>query len=395
MSDRPAAARATLERLGLDVDALLAGAASADVVARLVAGPDGDAVLEALGDLPAAPVAKLLVELGPDAASRETRRALRRALYRLRQQGVPIPDAEPTASAPPAPRTEPDIEGLVSAVDGRGDRLLWLVRALDTGGWLLVAGQVNEPAGLRDGHAVEVGRKALRTARARLEKQSGLRLVPADWRIVDALLVEAHERAASTERTQDYLRVRPRLTRDPPAPPAEPASARATAPDGDEAATLLARSATLLDEPEFRTWWPSAEAMAPIVEEIATLRDSPLVVSPGAQEERLRAVLRRAATTLAPPPVFARRLAANAYILAETGRVPAARQALAVARALDERPNAAGDVPFVAAYVERAVGALLAAETARAEEEQRGSLVMTPAQFLKARASSHRERTRG
>jgi hypothetical protein len=132
----------------------------------------------------------------------------------------------------------------------------------------------------------------------------------------------------------------------------------------------------------------------PVVEEIGGLRESPIVVSPGAQEARLRDVLRQAAVSLLPPAIGARRLAAMAYVLAETGRAAAAGRALAVARLLRERPSAAPDIPFVATYVERAVGAVLAQATARREEEQRSSLVVTPAQFVKDRESARHGRTR-
>src|SRR5439155_1118508 len=127
-----------------------------------------------------------------------------------------------------------ELEGLVSAVDGRGDRILWLMRPLATG-TLLVAAQVNEPAGLRDLQVVDVGRKQLRTTRQRIESE-GLRLVAASWRVLDALLVEAQERAGTAEPGHDYLRVRPRLTTEPPAPPAEPVSSHAQPPGGAEEA---------------------------------------------------------------------------------------------------------------------------------------------------------------
>src|SRR5207247_881379 len=79
-----------------------------------------------------------------------------------------------------------------------------------------------------------------------------------------------------------------------------------------------------------------------------------------AEEERVREVLGRAARTLFPPAVLARRLAGTAYLLAETGRALAARRALAVALVLGARGADAMEIPLVAALVERAVGGLLA-----------------------------------
>src|SRR5262249_22757395 len=156
---------------------------------------------------------------------------------------------------------------------------------------------------------------------------------------VDALLVEAHERAGAPERTRDYLRVRPQLTADPPQPPAEPVSPHVEAPSATEAPTLAAAAAALLEQPEVGSWLPRAEALAPFAEEIAGPRASPLVLSQLQQQDRVLEVVRRAVRALYPAPVFARRLEATAYVLAETGRAAAARQALAVARLLRERPS--------------------------------------------------------
>jgi len=395
VSARGDEAAATLARLGLDPEAVRAGRVGADAVAPLLAGADGAALAAALGELPSPEVAALLVALEPRAAERAVRKGIRRALYRLRQRGVPVPEPPAPAGTPRTPAA-PEAEGFLSLFDGRGDRLIWIVRPLPSGGTFLVAAQVNEPEGLRDLSAGEASRKQIRAARQKLEADSDMRLVAADWRTLDALLVEAHARAGGgTVRERDYLRLRPRLTSEPPRPPAEPLSARVAAPGAEESAALASGSAALLEEPELRGWLPAPEAAAPFVEEIAGLRDSPLVLSRLAEEERVREVLGRAARTLFPPAVLARRLAGTAYLLAETGRALAARRALAVALVLGARGADAMKIPLVAALVERAVGGLLAQATARTEEERRGALVVTPGQFLRDRSSSRRGRTPG
>ena len=389
MSERRAPGTETLARLGLDPAELVAGHAADDRVLALLAGADGAALAEALGDLPSPAVAALLVRLEARTPEKTVRKAIRRALYRLSQRGVPRPEpgAEPERPRPPVV----ELDGLVSAVDGHGDRILWLMRRLASG-TLLVAAQVNEPAGLRDLQVVEIGRKQLRAARQRIESD-GLRLVEADWRVVDALLVEAQERAGTPEPGHDYLRVRPRLTTEPPAPPAEPVSPHAPAPgSAEEAAALAADSIRLTEEPEFRGWGPDEQAAAPYVDEVAAIRQSPIVLTPLQQQERLREVLARAAATLYPPPTLARRLAAAAYVLAETGRPAVARLALAVAAVVRDAPARAHEVPFVAALVGAGVEGLLG--SAEAASERQGALVLTPEEIVRARRSSRPGHTR-
>src|SRR5439155_392030 len=81
------------------------------------------------GDLPSPEVAALLVALEPRAGERAVRKEIRRALYRLRQRGVPVPEPPAPAGTPRTPAA-PEAEGFLSLFDGRGDRLIWIVRPL-------------------------------------------------------------------------------------------------------------------------------------------------------------------------------------------------------------------------------------------------------------------------
>jgi hypothetical protein len=388
VSDPRALAEATLARLGL---ALEADAPPVARLAELASGPDVAVLIEALGAIPTAAAAAALAALAEHVADRELRKTARRALHGLRRRGVVPPGRTPSAAVRPLPAP---VEGLVSAFDGRGDRLVWLLRPLPDGGTLLVAARLHEPGGLEELDVAEVSRREVRAARRALAERAGLRLVAADWRVLDALLVEADARAAAAGRGRAYARVRTRLTAEPPAAPAEPVSARARVPEGDEAERLVEGSSALLAEPELALWWPPQEALAPLLAEVKALEESPLVLSPAQQEERMLGAVRRAAAALFPPVPVARRLEGTAYVLAETGRETAAVQALAVAAALRARPERAPEVPLLATLVHRALGGLLEAEQSRQAEARRGALVLTPSE-LRARASSRPPHTRG
>jgi hypothetical protein len=272
---------------------------------------------------------------------------------------------------------------------------MWLERPLLEGGTLFVYAHVHEPRGLLDVSVSEAGRKRLRELKERVAAELKVTLVPADWRVVDALLVEASERSPTGESRRDYLRIRPRITADPPRPPGEPVSSRVDAPGADEAAALAAASETLFAEPEFQNWGPDPEEAAPFIAELTGVRDSPIVLSPVQQEGRAREIVGRAVEALAPPLVMARRLEGTAYVLAQAGRTEVARRALGVARSLRDHPTDAAAIPFVAIFVHRALGGILAAEDARHAEERRGSLVVTPGEYLRDRSSSRPGRTRG
>ena len=391
MSDRRAAAIAALAALGVDADALSEGRLAADALLPLATGADAERLVAAIAELASAGAAAALAALEPHVAG-GTRRELRRGLYRLRQRGVAVPEHAPPPAPGTTPRAEPegDVEAFVSTHDGAGDRLLWLVRR-QSGGSLVVAAQVNEPGGLRDVQVVDMTRKQIRAVRQRLAREGGVLLVPAPWRVVDALLVEAHERTANRERGRDYLRVRSQITAEPAGAPAEPVSRHVAAPDERDAAA----SASLLGEPPFAAWAPDRDAVASFADEIGALRDSPIVLNELQQRERVREVIRRAALSLYPAATLARRLEGTAYVLAESGKSAAARVALATATHLRTRPDDAGESPFVIGLVERALGTLLSANVARQSEERRSALVATPGEYLRARESSRRGRSPG
>jgi hypothetical protein len=385
MSARAQRARDTLRDLGLDVSA------DDDAVGRALGGPDGAAVVEALGEIGEERHATALAGAVPAATSPALRKALRRALHRFRQRGVPVADV----AAPPARRPlggdEP--EGLMSAVDGSGSRIVWLMREQPSGSQLLVAAEVNVPGGLRDLSVSETSRRHLREARARLRREARLQVVPVPFALLDALLVEGQDRLAEVERRLDYRRLRARLTTRPPAVPAEPVSRRVTLPEDLD--PLIAESATLLDEPEFATWWPRPDRAAGVLERIEALDASPLVLSDVQQQQRLADLLAGAREGLYPAEPTARWLDATGYVLAETERLDAARRALAVARLLRQAPQRADTVPLFATLVNQGVGRLLAQQRGHQGEDRRDALVMTPAEVLKARSSSRRERTPG
>jgi len=238
-----------------------------------------------------------------------------------------------------------------------------------------------------------VPKKQLRSARQQL-REHGIVLVTLPFEAADALLVEAQHRLGEVERKLDYLRTRPRLTSNPPASPQEPRSPRVASPSDEEIDALLADSARLLAEPELRLWWPHPREAGPFLDEIAALEDSPIVLNESQQESRLAALVARAAAALYPRPVMARRLRGTAYVFAETGRLDAARTALAVADAVAQDPAGTRDIPVLSVLAHQGLGRLAAARAAERRQARQGSLVVTPGEALTDRSAGRPTRTR-
>jgi hypothetical protein len=345
------------------------------------------AIAHRLGAHASAESVALLQRLEQESADKRVRKEAKRALYRLEQRGVHAPEVE--APAAPSPALAPALEGYLSAGDGRGDQLVWLLKA-QPGGVAHLFAVINDPEGLREAALNPVTRKALKSLRQSLEQRHHLRLVEVDWRYADFLMHRAFEwaRQRGTRMTGDYPALRLQLTRLPAAQSMPPIALQRLGPaaPADEA-DQLAQSAGVLEEPELRTWFRTADELKPFLEELASVKDSPLVLNQMQQQERFEDVIGRAIDTIFggdTRPSWARRLYEMANYFALTRRLNRAAQAVAVARALAgaAAPRA---IPFCAHLVRVSLAFFFQQAVEEQEEQSKTSLVLTPQQLMARR----------
>ena len=352
---------------------------------RAVGGRDAAAdlaIAARLGAHPEPASVDALLALEASSADKLLHKEVRRSLYRLEQRGLTIPEAAAPPPVPPA--IGPTLEGWISAVDGRGDQLVWLLKPRPAGVAHLFA-VLNDPDGLREVDLAETTRKALRAARDELWQRHELRLVEADWRYCDFLIDRAFRWATEQQHpiSGDYRGFRAQLTKEPVREVPSPARARFDAAAVRADATLLAQSETLLEEKEFRTWFFDRDALQPYLEEAHQIKDSPLVLNPAQQQERMRALVERAVAELFGGTLqasWARRLEAMAAFFAAANRGDAAKRALAVALALADSTRGGKDIPFCETLARSSLAAFLQMEEQREQEAARSSLIVTPQQ---------------
>ncbi|HEY2385523.1 MAG TPA: hypothetical protein VGK30_01060 [Candidatus Binatia bacterium] len=377
--DASPSADATLRAAGVADDVT----APAELLAHAGRAPDLDlAIVARLGGTPGAEGAAVLrsietaaERLGWKAVAKEARRVL----YRFAQRGVAVPPPAP-AEEQPRLRAPSPVEGRVSAIDGRGDRLVWIVRARHDGGLAVLTAILNEPGGLRDVALAEMPRKQLRRMEQDLHSRHRLRMVTADAAYCDALLEEgfARARAAGTQGVGEYPAFRARLFSTEPAPRDPPLAARVL---GGDVASAVTDGPALLAEPEFLTWLLDRSVLGPYAAEVNAARESPLVLSRPQQEERGRAIIARALRELFAGEAglpYRRRLEEMAYFLHATGRPALARAALASAEALGASPTGGEGVPFFEELTRRSFALLLQEDATRARVESESSLLVRP-----------------
>ncbi len=351
-------------------------------------GTANDAVIAAAaGHVAVARAAQLLAEMEAG-ASGAVRREIRRALFRLRQHGIEPPAATvPTAAAAPAPA--PNISALISPIDGEGARLVWIMKARSQGGLSRLQGLTAEREGLVGANLTHVSRRELREERRDIEQRSSIKLIEADYRLADFMLIEAFRRTPEARRGQvgNFLALRAEILADSP-----PADYRH--PIYDEFSSTLGQepSPELLQEPELGGWIIAPEELKPYLDEVAEIRESPLVLNKYQQEERINAVVGRAVEQLFAGErgvLMRRRLEDTAYYLAHTSRSNAARWAASAAARIRDG-EALGRIPFFIQYLMRSMGLALSEQQAQTEQQPR--LIMTPAEAMRAQAQARARR---
>jgi hypothetical protein len=326
--------------------------------------------------------------------AKTVKKEIRRALYRLAQRGAwtaPAAPPPPTARALLGP-DDAEPEAWLTEIDPTGVRLLWMARRSSEGVTSLSA-VVSDLRGLIEFHAGETTRKALRQAHRDLLQRSGLALVEAPWRHVDALLAQAyemsdHRRFAEVPRARRVIAPK---RGDAPVPAPVDALVDRTAAAGDAGA--LQASAEALHAGKSPGWLLPAEWLTPVLEKMDEARTSIVLVSPVHQEERVQEAMTAGLEQVFADPerrrLFARRFEETAYVLARRGDLPRARALVAAAVATEGGRSIAG-IPALVEIARVSMAFALEARAEQAQEEAKSSLVVTPAQAL----AEQRARTR-
>jgi len=341
-------------------------------------------------------VGGLLHALEGRTEAKGVRREIKRALYKLEQRGHwHAPDAPP----PPSARElmgedDPDVpQGWLSPIDPTGTRLVWMARRI-AGGMASLSAVIAEDHGIREFHSGKTTRKALRDAHKEIAERSGIPLAEAPWGWVHELLTRALEQ---TERGRfpDAARVLKTMSADAtvdPTPAVDRVLDRVEV-GGDE--TALTNSAELLGEPEVGTWLLPLPWMEETLEKLADTESSVVVVSPEAQEERMRETFEAAVDQLLDDEArrarFADRLEESAFLLATRGADGHARSALAAAIAA-RGGKAISQIPVLAEITRRSLALGLRARESKKVEEEKSSLVVTPQQAMAEQERARRGR---
>jgi hypothetical protein len=331
---------------------------------------------------------EILRGLEASTQDRVVKKEVKRALYRLQQRGIAMP-AEPVRVA--SPILASTVEGFVSPVDGRGDQLVWLLKPRP-GGLLHLFGVINDPEGMREAEVNVVSRKALKTLRAELKSKHELEVVEASWRYCDFLLSRAFRWAREGHRrvNGDFPALRGQFLKEPVAEDLPPLVLSHIDPSAVAPLPQLSETTALLEEKEFRTWFFGPQELKPYLDELNSVRESPLILDERQQSERFGAIIDRAVEELFDgerQQSWVRRIYEMAYFFWATRRPESAKLAIATARALSDSQRGGHGVALCEQLVRASLALFFKASVEEEEERAKSSLLVTPQQ-----ARARRER---
>jgi hypothetical protein len=333
------------------------------------------AIVFALGKIADPAAVATLLRLEKEARNKNLKKEIRRSLFKLSQKGLTIPEGKSGEEKPPTPTLAQtsDIEAYMSAVDGTGGRLLWIVKPQPGHGLQTIQAMINDREGLMRVGGAQVRRKELRNMAQEIKKQHGITMIAVPWEYADSMLYESFEKAKAAGRSglENFHELRSIVGTGKPKAQGHPVYQRLRS-EGARQGAWRELSRRLLDEPEFRFWILDADWLAPFLGQLQEAQTSRLVLNPMQKEERLAGIVRDTVKTLCAGEagkIMQRRLEDMAFYLLETARTEPAKLALAVAAQIQDGDPGPLDISFLTGLAQKSFAFHLSQQKSKAEEE--------------------------
>ena len=310
---------------------------------------------------------------------KEAAKEAKRGLHLLRSRGVAVPEVPRPPGPAAAPAPEAPLPAYATAIDGQGERAVWVARSVPGKGVEIAQAVLSDEQGVLELQVGVIGRKEWRgVVKGLLEKGVAMGVGEVDRAAAVSLVAAAralNERSGRRvpEGTDLWL-----AQLGPAAPPPEPA-APGPLPEAEER-EALAESGALHELPLFSTWLADEAFLREVAGKLDEVAVSPLYVDERQRAEQLVRTVEDAVDRYLDEPrraALTRRLLSISGHLAERGDERRARAAAAAARALASGA-APRSVPFARVLVEKTFPAVTAPPEPPAAPETGSSLLVAP-----------------
>jgi hypothetical protein len=287
----------------------------------------------------------------------------RRALHRLRSQGVEIPEVVPPPADMGLVGGRRILRSLLSSVDGSGTQFLSVLFSAPmtgTEGVDLLGSDLN---GIFDMHVMQKAKREYDEGIVQMRQEFTIIEAPTDYVLSRAREYEEINRRENQSLPSDYHIYR-QLFHTPGREYDRPIVYDEI---GEVDASLAGKAHELFQIKDFATWFLK-DQIEPFVSQVVEAEESPIVLSDAAKQERIEHVLSNAAETIFTPEVrarYKRRLEENAYVLLHTDQAGLPRSIgdlakVALACAAELSPDGPPQPAFVQEIVKYSVSVAVA-----------------------------------
>jgi hypothetical protein len=301
----------------------------------------------------------LLSAIGEAFGEKSVQKEIKRALFRLKQKGMVIPEAAHPEKAPsPLKRIEPaEPYVYVGPVDGSGSRVLFIALPRIPKGYDIGMGVVSDVEGLLEFISGTYSKKQMKEVKS-MFFESVDPLVETTLSHAATILEGIHtqEGLDRTDAANNYLQLRPLLL-EKTALLERPVIYDFIPEENISHESLTdSRIQKLLDHKLLESWIVQPEEIEPIMEEIRKTEESPILISEAQKTERIEEIKEKAVSDLYSEPKRDRlknRLEETAYVFFKLGEEEYARLSLAAALSLDRKDSILGVNHFLKAFLDR------------------------------------------
>jgi hypothetical protein len=340
-------------------------------------------LIDALATLPTAQTALLLEEMMAVLKDKGILKAIKRALYRLRQKGVAW-EKKTSPEKPILHLSQPGaLQGYVGAMDSTGSRVIIVARPRAHKGARVYFSIVSDLDGIQRLEVTDLTNKGLREFVSESLASDEFPVVEAPGGYCAHVLREAAEQSRSVgkslpKRYEDAEKGLSDVLWDGPVPLIYQHIQEEAVKDKPR---LLKESGALHRIVPFSSWFLSPEAVRKYAEAIKEAEASHIVLTPQQKDARLDSLYKEALQELFPEVqrlLWKRRLEEMAYILWKMGKKKEAGMTVSAAVDLKTPFSPIEPNPFVWNLLLKSLYALL--ETGRGEQakQKRSSLIITP-----------------
>jgi hypothetical protein len=302
------------------------------------------------------------------------KKTIKRSLYRLRERGIIAEDRGTEDSRAFIFRSPTRIsEGYLSSIDYLGDRLVWLTQPRVTKGLYFFQALINDTEGIKDFQGTEITKKMYREYLTRFKEENPIPIVEAEPSYCQFIIEESYTMATQRGHSvpTGYLEWK-NIVGKPSVKPQRPLIYSCYEEETIKAdESLLTRSETLFELPEFSNWVIKPDEMEKYAEKIQEANESKLVLTPIQKQERIYQIYNDAAEELFNEErrlLYKRRLEEIAYIIYKLGKEEDARICLAAALALKDESITFSHHPFLLELVKRSLSSALWKDEQKAKE---------------------------